>query len=67
VGRPPFTIADIVSRRPAKTIAEVVDSLRAIDASLPASDGVTWFTKLYLRVTVRPAAYGRGGSAGDGL
>jgi Family of unknown function (DUF5995) len=29
----------------------VIARLRAIDASLPATDGVAWFTKLYLRVT----------------
>jgi hypothetical protein len=46
-----LSTTSIVSRRPAKTIAEVLDRLRAIDASLPAGDGVAWFTKLYLRVT----------------
>jgi hypothetical protein len=44
VGRQP-------SGKPATTIGEVVDRLRTIDASLPANDGVGWFTKLYLRVT----------------
>lgn len=39
------------SSQPAKTVADVIDRLRAIDASLPANDGVAWFTKLYLRVT----------------
>ena len=43
MGRPPS--------RGVETIAEVIDRLRAIDASLPASDGVAWFAKLYLRVT----------------
>jgi hypothetical protein len=51
VGRSPSTIADIVSRRRAKSIADVIDRPRAIDSSLPANDGVAWFTKLYLRVT----------------
>jgi Family of unknown function (DUF5995) len=48
VGRRPSTI--VPSSR-ANTIAEVIERLRAIDGSLPADDGVAWFTKLYLRVT----------------
>jgi hypothetical protein len=39
------------SRKPAKTIAEAIARMRAIDAALPTNDGVAWFTKLYLRVT----------------
>jgi Family of unknown function (DUF5995) len=44
VDRPP-------SRTGVETVAEVIDRLRALDASLPENDGVAWFTKLYLRVT----------------
>ena len=44
MGRPP-------SRTGVETIAEVIDRLRALDASLPENDGIAWFTKLYLRVT----------------
>jgi Family of unknown function (DUF5995) len=43
---------------PARTIDEVVARLRAIERSLPATDGVACFTQLYLAVTldVRAAA-----------
>jgi hypothetical protein len=34
-----------------KTVAEVLARLEAIDATLPPSDGVKWFNKLYLEVT----------------
>ncbi len=47
----PPTLADILSKSRAETIPDVIDRLKAIDASLPAADGVAWFTKLYLRVT----------------
>lgn len=33
------------------TIADVVERLQAVDAALPAGDGVSWFAKLYLEVT----------------
>jgi hypothetical protein len=33
------------------TVPEVVLRLQAIDAALPAGDGVSWFAKLYLEVT----------------
>ena len=36
---------------PAHSVADVIERLRAIDAALPTTDGVAWFTKLYLRVT----------------
>jgi hypothetical protein len=45
------TLEQVVGARPATTIPEVVERLHAIDSALPASDGVSWFTKLYLAVT----------------
>ena len=44
------------------TIAEVIDALRQIDASLPDNDGLKWFNRLYLTVTeavAQSAAEGR--------
>jgi hypothetical protein len=46
-----------------KTIAEVIERMRALEQSLPAGDGVAWFTRLYRAVTenvqaaIRPGAY----------
>jgi hypothetical protein len=45
------TLEQVVGARPATTIPEVVERLHAIDSALPAADGVSWFTKLYLAVT----------------
>ena len=45
------------------TIPQVIDRMRALEASLPQADGVAWFTRLYLRVTeavhaaVKPHAF----------
>jgi hypothetical protein len=36
---------------PPTTIAGVVERLAAVDAALPAGDGVGWFVKLYVEVT----------------
>src|SRR5205823_3635296 len=41
-GRPLTSPADV---------AAVIARMQAIDASLPANDGVAWFNRLYLRVT----------------
>ncbi len=40
----------------AKTVADVLERLDAIDRALPARDGVKWFNKLYLEVTQKVAA-----------
>jgi hypothetical protein len=45
-------LSAILARRPAGTIDEVVAMMNAIDATLPDADGVKWFNRLYLRVTV---------------
>ena len=45
----------------AKTINEVVARLQELDRSLPASDGVRWFNRLYLEVTLAVREYCRQG------
>jgi hypothetical protein len=42
---------------PATTVDEVIARLRELDATLPPSDGVRWFNRLYLEVTLAVAAY----------
>ena len=42
---------ELVSGSPPQTIADVVARMRAIDALLPANDGLKWFNRLYLMVT----------------
>ncbi len=44
--------AAILARRPASSIRDVVAIMTAIDAALPASDGLKWFNHLYLSVTL---------------
>ncbi|HSR93838.1 MAG TPA: DUF5995 family protein [Solirubrobacterales bacterium] len=39
-----------------RTVADVLERLKAIDSTLPPSDGVKWFNKLYLEVTQQVAA-----------
>src|SRR5215470_14899885 len=46
-----MTFSDILNRRPANSIRDVIAMLTAIDAILPNSDGLKWFNRLYLRVT----------------
>ncbi len=41
----------IVSAAPPPTIADVIERMEAIDALLPAEDGLKWFNRLYLMVT----------------
>jgi Family of unknown function (DUF5995) len=40
----------------ASSVKEVLERLEAIDAALPATDGVKWFNKLYLEMTQQVAA-----------
>ena len=44
-------LASILALRPARSIAEVIAVMVAIDQALPDDDGVKWFNRLYLRVT----------------
>jgi uncharacterized protein DUF5995 len=45
------TLAQVLAAPAPRTVPEVIVRLRAIDAAVPARDGIGWFTKLYLRVT----------------
>jgi hypothetical protein len=45
-------LSDILRRTPARSIDDVVAVMTAIDERLPDEDGVKWFNRLYLRVTV---------------
>ena len=42
----------ILSRSPAHSVDDVVAIMNAIDEHLPDGDGLKWFNRLYLRVTV---------------
>ena len=44
-------LAEIVCAPPPVTIADVIAKMQAIDALLPANDGLKWFNRLYLIVT----------------
>jgi hypothetical protein len=46
------TLDQILQRAPARSIDEAIAIMRMIDEALPDSDGVKWFNRLYLRVTV---------------
>ncbi len=47
-----MTLIQTLADAPVHTIEEAITIMRAIDDSLPDSDGVKWFNRLYLRVTV---------------
>ena len=44
-------LEDVIVRKPARSVDEVVDLLKCIDALLPDADGLKWFNHLYLAVT----------------
>jgi hypothetical protein len=44
-------LAEIVARSAPTSIADVIATMEAIDALLPANDGLKWFNRLYLMVT----------------
>ena len=46
------TLRQILDRGPVHSIEEAIAVMSSIDAALPDSDGVKWFNRLYLRVTV---------------
>jgi hypothetical protein len=54
-------LTDIVKPAPVSSIDDVLSIMTAIDSSLPDSDGVKWFNRLYLQVTlnVQQAVTGR--------
>lgn len=45
-------LQDLLARPPAQSVEDVVALMSAIDAHLPDADGLKWFNRLYLRVTV---------------
>jgi hypothetical protein len=47
-----MSLIPILDRAPVHSIEDAIAIMRAIDESLPDSDGVKWFNRLYLRVTV---------------
>ena len=52
----PLTLEPILERAPVHSIQEALVIMQAIDEALPDSDGVKWFNRLYLRVTVEVGA-----------
>jgi len=47
-----MSLLPILDRTPVHSIEEAIAIMTAIDGTLPDSDGVKWFNRLYLRVTV---------------
>lgn len=45
-------LSDLVEGRRAASIQEVVDIMTALDRTLPDADGLKWFNRLYLQVTL---------------
>jgi hypothetical protein len=50
-----MTLIQILDRTPAQSIEQALAVMQAIDHHLPDSDGVKWFNRLYLRVTLAVA------------
>jgi hypothetical protein len=46
-----MTLLPILERTPVQSIEDAIAVMTAIDGTLPDSDGVKWFNRLYLRVT----------------
>jgi hypothetical protein len=55
-------LSDLVSGPPLATIADVIARMQAIDALLPANDGLKWFNRLYLIVTQQVDLHPPGGA-----
>lgn len=45
-------VRDLVNGRRATTVSEAVDIMIALDTTLPDTDGLKWFNRLYLQVTL---------------
>jgi hypothetical protein len=58
-GQPLF---DLVNGPAPLTIADVIARMQAIDALLPANDGIKWFNRLYLMVTQQVDLHPPGGA-----
>jgi hypothetical protein len=51
-----MSLSPILDRTPVQSIEEAIAVMKAIDERLPDNDGVKWFNRLYLRVTVSVGA-----------
>jgi hypothetical protein len=51
-----MTLPEILARTPVASIGDAIEVMTRIDQSLPDSDGVKWFNRLYLEVTVSVGA-----------
>jgi len=58
-------LAQILARPPVQSIEEVIAVMTAIDETLPDNDGVKWFNRLYLRVTLSVEGAVEGATFGD--
>lgn len=47
-----MSLQQILARTPVESITDAIAVMTAIDQTLPDDDGVKWFNRLYLRVTV---------------
>lgn len=56
------SLKDLVSGAAPATIADVISVMQAIDALLPANDGLKWFNRLYLMVTQEVDLHPPGGA-----
>ena len=45
-------VRDLVNGRRATTVSEAADIMTGLDAALPDTDGLKWFNRLYLQVTL---------------
>ena len=45
-------LEQVISKKPARSLDEVLDMLKCLDALLPDTDGLKWFNQLYLAVSV---------------
>ncbi len=60
-----MTLTQILARTPVHSIDEVIAAMTAIDETLPDDDGVKWFNRLYLRVTLSVGAAVEGTTFND--
>jgi hypothetical protein len=60
-----MSLDQILTAAPVATIEEAIAIMQAIDRTLPDDDGVKWFNRLYLRVTVSVGRAVRGAQFSD--
>jgi hypothetical protein len=60
-----MSLEQILTNAPVGSIDEAIALMRAIDGALPDGDGVKWFNRLYLRVTVSVGAAVRNAQCRD--